>query len=35
LQQAAEMPAPEVRDLSGHDLTLDIAAEGLAIIKLK
>jgi xylan 1,4-beta-xylosidase len=35
LQQAAEMPAPEVRDLSGHDLTLDIAADGLAIIKLK
>jgi len=35
LQQAADMPAPEVRDLSGHDLTLDIAAEGLAVIKLK
>jgi beta-xylosidase len=35
LQQAAEMPPPGVMDLNGNDLTLDIAANGLAIIQLK
>jgi xylan 1,4-beta-xylosidase len=35
LQQASEMPTPEVRNLSGNDLTLDVAPNGLVIIKLK
>jgi Beta-xylosidase len=34
LQQAAELPAPETQSLTGNDLTLDIAPNGLVIIKV-
>ena len=34
LQKAAELPAPETQSLTGNDLTLDIAPNGLVIIKV-
>ena len=35
LQQAAQLPAPEIRELTGNDLTLDIVPDGLIVIQLK
>jgi xylan 1,4-beta-xylosidase len=35
LQQAAQLPAPEIRELTGNDLALDIAPDGLIVIQLK
>jgi xylan 1,4-beta-xylosidase len=35
LQQASQLPAPEIRELTGNDLALDIAPDGLIVIQLK
>jgi xylan 1,4-beta-xylosidase len=35
LQQAAELPSAEVRELSNGELTLDLAPDGLAVIEVK
>jgi xylan 1,4-beta-xylosidase len=35
LQRAAQLPAPEVRALTGNDLTIDLAPDGLAVITIK
>jgi xylan 1,4-beta-xylosidase len=35
LQRAAQLPAAEVRALTGNDLTIDLAPDGLAVIQIK
>jgi xylan 1,4-beta-xylosidase len=35
LQQAAQLPPPEIHDLTNGELTLDLAPEALAIIEIK
>ena len=35
LQEAAQLPAPETRRMQGDDLILDIAPDGLVIIRIK
>jgi xylan 1,4-beta-xylosidase len=35
LQQAAQLPAPEIRELTGNEFTLDIVPDGLIVIQLK
>ena len=35
LQQAAQLPPAEIRELSGGELTLDLAPDGLAVIEIK
>jgi xylan 1,4-beta-xylosidase len=35
LQQAAELPPPDIRELSNGELTLDLVPEALAVIEIK
>src|ERR1039457_4904124 len=35
LRQAAQLPLPEVRDLDNGELTLEVPADGLAVVRLK
>ncbi|MGA9504620.1 MAG: glycosyl hydrolase family 39, partial [Terriglobales bacterium] len=35
LQLAAQLPTPEIRDLTAGDLTLDLAPDELAVIEVK
>jgi len=35
LQRAAQLPAPEVRALTGNDLIIELAPDALAVIKIK
>jgi hypothetical protein len=35
LQQAAQLPPAEIRELSKGELTLDLAPDGLAVIEVK
>jgi xylan 1,4-beta-xylosidase len=35
LRQAAQLPLPEVRDLSNGELTLELPPDGLAVVRLK
>lgn len=35
LQQAPQLPPPEVRDLNNGELTIDLAPDGLAVVRLK
>jgi hypothetical protein len=35
LRKATVLPAPEMQKLKNHELTLEIPAQGLAVIELK